>query len=177
MRSSPASEQQHQPGQPAADQPQAEQPQAEQPSAEAALQERVDDLDDRYRRALADLDNYRKRSARETERRVTEAQDAVTREWLEALDSIERALDNRADDDLRAVLEQMETILARLGVSRVGAQGERFDPSQHEAIAVVESGDAPDQSVLDVTRSGYRSGARTLRPAQVVVARAPASAD
>ncbi|MEA2158935.1 MAG: molecular chaperone GrpE, partial [Solirubrobacteraceae bacterium] len=114
-------------------------------------------LEDRYKRALADLDNYRKRSQREIERRVEEAREAALRDWLEAVDSVERALRMAPDDadGLRAVLEQMDSILARQGVQRFGAPGEQFDPARHEAIAVHESTDAPDRTIVGVERSGF----------------------
>jgi molecular chaperone GrpE len=132
-------------------------------------------MEDRYKRALADLDNYRKRSASEVERRVAESREAQLREWLEAIDSIDRAIqmtpENPAAEGLRAVLEQMEAILARQGVTRVGAVGERFDPERHDAVAVVPSAEAPDRTVLEVARSGFSLGDRVLRPAQVVVSR------
>jgi molecular chaperone GrpE len=142
------------------------------------LAARVAQLEDRYRRALADLDNYRKRSAREIERRVEDAREGLLRDWLDAVDSVERALQMDAPEGglqqgLRAVLEQMETTLARHGVTRIGAAGEPFDPERHEAIAVRETGDVPDRTVLEVMRSGWAVRGRVLRPAQVVVARAP----
>jgi molecular chaperone GrpE len=143
------------------------------PTEEPELQDRFDKLDDRYKRALADLDNYRKRSAKETERRVTEARDAAVRDWLEAVDSVERALLLGPDAGMTAVLEQMNGILERFGVERIAAAGQPFDPSLHEAIAVRETGEAPPQTVLDVARAGYHAGDRVLRPAQVVVARPP----
>jgi molecular chaperone GrpE len=127
--------------------------------------------DDRYLRALADLDNYRKRSAQEVERRVTEQADHLLLEWIEAIDSVDRALGMQPSDGLRSVLEQMEAILTRQGVERVGTAGDRFDPELHEAISVRESDEVPDRTVLDVARSGYRHGGRVLRPAQVVVSR------
>jgi molecular chaperone GrpE len=127
--------------------------------------------DDRYLRALADLDNYRKRSAQEVERRVTEGTERLLLDWIEAVDSVDRALAMQPSDGLRSVLEQMEAILARQGVERVGAAGDRFDPELHEAISVRESDGVPDRTVLDVARSGYRRGDRVLRPAQVVVSR------
>jgi molecular chaperone GrpE len=154
-------------------------PAAEAPPSEAdELRERVAQLEDRYRRALADLDNYRKRAAREVERRVEEAREALLRDWLDAVDSVERALRMDAPEaglqrGLRAVLEQMETTHARHGVTRIGAAGEPFDPERHEAIAVRETGDVPDRTVLEVMRSGWAVRGRVLRPAQVVVARAP----
>ena len=133
-------------------------------------------IEDRYKRALADLDNYRKRSAREIERRVSERSEQIARDWLEAVDSVERALGmaeptNPMAAGLRAVLEQMETILDRQGVSRLGAAGERFDPTRHEAVGVSETDEVPEGTIVDVTRSGFRLGDRVLRPAQVIVSR------
>jgi molecular chaperone GrpE len=133
-------------------------------------------LEDRLKRALADLDNYRKRSAKEVDRRVLESREAMLRDWLEAVDSIERALrmapEGPAAEGLRAVLEQMVSILERQGVTRTGDLGEPFDPERHDAISVRETDEAPDRTVVDVARSGYALGDRVLRPAQVVVSRA-----
>jgi molecular chaperone GrpE len=133
-------------------------------------------MEDRLKRALADLDNYRKRSSREVDRRVAESRESMLRDWLEAVDSIDRALqmdpDGAASAGLRAVLEQMESILARYGVTRTGDVGEPFDPERHEAISVRETDEAPERTVVDVARSGYALGDRVLRPAQVVVSRA-----
>jgi molecular chaperone GrpE len=141
----------------------------------AELRERVGQLDDRHKRALADLDNYRKRSVRLTESRIEEAGDAMLRDWLESVDSVERALrmepENPLAEGLRGVLDQMEAILDRQGVHRVGAPGEPFDPERHEAVAVHPTGEVPDRTVLDVARSGWVRGDRVLRPAQVVVSK------
>ena len=136
-------------------------------------------LDDRYKRALADLDNYRKRSAREVERRVEEGRDALLREWLEAVDTVERAA--RMDPDgplgqgMRALLDQIEGLLARHGVQRIGEAGEPFDPERHDAVAVRVTTDAPENAVVEVIRAGYAVDGRVLRPAQVAVARRPQS--
>ena len=145
------------------------------PAREPELLEDLARLEDRYKRALADLENYRKRSGREADRRVSEAREAVLRDWLDAVDSVERALRMSPEDQagLRAVLEQMDAILARQGVQRIGARGDQFDPERHEAIAVRETDDAPNRTILDVERSGFANGERVVRPAQVVVARAP----
>jgi len=141
----------------------------------AELRSRYDQLEDRYRRALADLDNYRKRSARDVERRVAESREVLVRDWLEAVDSVERALrmdpESEAAQGLRAVLDQMESILARQGVTRIGSAGEPFDPERHEAVGVVASDEVPDRSIVEVARSGFALGDRVLRPAQVIVAR------
>ncbi len=147
----------------------------------AELEERYAQLDDRYKRALADLDNYRKRAAAEVDRRVEESREALLRDWLQAVDSVERALRVGSPDDplftgLRAVLEQMEGTLARQGLTRVGAPGEQFDPERHEAVDLRPTDEQPDRTVVDVARSGWATRDRVLRPAQVVVAREPAQA-
>jgi molecular chaperone GrpE len=97
-------------------------------------------------------------------------------EWLEAVDSMERALGmaeptNPLAAGLRALLEQMEAILERQGITRIGAAGEQFDPELHDAVGVVETDEVPDRTVVEVARSGYALGDRVLRPAQVIVSR------
>ncbi|MBU3065749.1 nucleotide exchange factor GrpE [Nocardia sp. NEAU-G5] len=139
----------------------------------AALRDELATTQDRYRRALADLDNYRKRTEREAERQAAAARNRMLHEWLDAVDSVERALQMEpGDPGLSAVLEQMNAILARNGVARIDAAGTRFDPQRHEAIAVVPVDDAADQLIAQVARSGYtnRDG-EIIRPAQVVVGR------
>jgi molecular chaperone GrpE len=91
------------------------------------------------------------------------------------VDSVERAMrmqpENELAAGLRAVLEQMEGILERQGVQRIGAEGERFDPELHEAVGVRETDEVPDRTILELARSGYSLDGRVLRPAQVVVSR------
>ncbi len=137
-------------------------------------------LEDRWKRALADLDNYRKRAQREVEWRVGEAREALLADWLAAIDSVERALQMASPDEplyagVRALLEQLEASLARHGVTRLGAAGEPFDPERHEVVAVRDTDELPDRTVVEVARSGFALGDRVLRPAQVVVARGPAA--
>ena len=149
--------------------------QQEQAPQEPDLAEQLAATEDRFKRALADLDNYRKRAGRETDRRVAEAREALLRDFLEAVDSLERAstLDPGLAEGLSAVSGQLQAILARHGVHRIGEVGEPFDPERHEALAVRRTGEAPDRTVLDVVRSGYAVDDRVLRPAEVTVAQAP----
>lgn len=177
--SDPTAQRQEPQGQPGmdAERPQPTEPPAEPPPEEPGLAQQLADTEDRFKRALADLDNYRKRSGREIERRLQEDRERRLRDWLEAVDSVERALamhpENPLFEGLRAVLDQMEAILARQGVQRIGAAGEPFDPERMEAIGVRAADGVPDRTVLDIARSGYAMGDRVLRPAQVVVARTP----
>jgi molecular chaperone GrpE len=134
------------------------------------LEARYEQLEDRYKRALADLDNYRKRVARDVERRLEDGTDAVLRDWLELVDSVDRAA--RGDDETFAPLrDQIGAILDREGIARLGIEGEPFDPERHEAIGVRMSDEVPDRTIVDVPRSGFARGERVLRPAQVIVSR------
>jgi molecular chaperone GrpE len=151
-------------------------PETEETSDElSALRETNAQLEDRHKRALADLDNYRKRSKRELDQRVAESREALVRDWLEAVDAVDRAIamdpENPMAEGLRMVLAQMEGILERQGVRRIGRGGEQFDPERHEAIGVRETDDVPDRTVLDIARSGFEMGDRVLRPAEVIVSR------
>jgi molecular chaperone GrpE len=156
----------------------AQPPAPETESGSGELRAQLAAAEDRHKRALADLDNYRKRTARDLERLAGEAIDRAVVAWLEVVDSVERALrmdpDRSLAEGLRAVLEQIDAVLARQGVERIGRPGERFDPERHEAIGVVESDEAEAGTVVDVARTGYARDARVLRPAQVTVSRRPA---
>ena len=176
MQSSRASESEHreQAGSDVTEQAAGEQ--NEVPEGERNLETELAAMEDRYKRAVADLDNYRKRSLRELEGRIAEATDAQLLEWLQAVDSVDRALAMQFEhpefDGLIAVLDQMEAILARQGVQRIGARGEPFDPERHQAIGMRPDDGVPDGTVAEVVRSGYVRGGRVLRPAEVIVARA-----
>jgi molecular chaperone GrpE len=128
---------------------------------------------DRWLRARADLENYRKRSDREVERRVADARDRLLLDWLEVVDDVDRALSfgSVADAGLRPVQKQMHAVLARHGVERVEAEGASFDPELHEAVGVRDTDEAPQNTVVDVVRAGYRVGDRVLRPARVIVSK------
>ena len=138
-------------------------------------------IEDRYRRALADLDNYRKRAAREVARRTAEVRESMILDWLEVVDSVERAMQMEPEgpchEGLLAVMQQMDSVLQRHGVTRTGALGETFDPERHDAVATQAAGATPPHTVVEVPRSGFALGDRVIRPAQVVVARASEPSD
>jgi molecular chaperone GrpE len=147
-------------------------------SGTAELEAEIARLDDRFKRALADLDNYRKRTAKDVDRRIAEGTDALLADWLEVADSVQRALMmTPLDDGLRAVDEQIEATLARQQVTRLGEVGEPFDPDRHEAVAVAPATDRPDGTVVEVIRPGYARDGRVLRPALVAVAQRPRGDD
>jgi molecular chaperone GrpE len=138
---------------------------------------------DRYLRAVADLDNFRKRAARERTEAVQHANEALLRRLLPVLDNFEMALaaagPNATVESLTAgvamIHSQLRQTLVESGVEEVNAAGQAFDPNLHEAVSQLESADTPEGHVLHQVRKGYRLHGRLLRPASVVVARPPAS--
>jgi len=140
---------------------------------------------DRYLRALADFDNFRRRVAREREEWRRLAQEELLREILPVLDNFDRALAAEpapgADGGFRAGVELIHRdflkALERIGVRPYGAVGEPFDPQRHEAVGRVERADVADQTVVHETQRGYLFHERVLRPARVVVAVEPLPPD
>ncbi|MFF3438503.1 nucleotide exchange factor GrpE [Streptosporangium sp. NPDC002721] len=141
------------------------------------LQDQVADLQDRWRRALADLDNLRKRVGRDAERTRSEERARAAGEWLPVLDNLDRALEHAGTDPgsivdgMRAIRDQAQEVLSRLGYTRRDDEGAVFDPARHEAVGVLSQEGVPDGTVLQVVRPGYGDGERQLRPALVVVAK------
>src|ERR1700756_848692 len=138
---------------------------------------RIAELEDARLRALADLDNMRKRCAAQIRRAEEDAKAAVARQWLPVIDSLDLALAHAtADpatifDGVEAVRDQALGVLARLGFPRRDDRGARFDPTRHEAVAARSNPDTEADVVAEVVRPGYGEGDHQLRPAQVVVAR------
>lgn len=138
---------------------------------------------DRYVRAVAELDNYRKRVARERTELIQQANERLIRELLPVLDHFEAALATGGNaNQLEAfktgvamIFNQLRQVLAAAGVQEIDATGQPFDPALHEAVAHQETRDVPDGHVLQQTRKGYRLNGRLLRPASVVVAQVPAA--
>ncbi|HWF81797.1 MAG TPA: nucleotide exchange factor GrpE [Streptosporangiaceae bacterium] len=143
---------------------------------------RLAEAQDQRLRALADLDNLRKRCATQVSRTRAEASSTVAAEWLPVVDNLDRALSHsHADPDaiiegVEAVREQALAVLEGLGFGRRSDAGEKFDPARHEAVAARPDPTAESGTVLEVVRAGYGEGDHQLRPAQVVVATGPGEA-
>lgn len=144
----------------------------------ADLRSQVRELADLRLRALADLDNLRKRCATQIGQAAAEGRASVASAWLPVVDNLDRALDHsQADPDViiqgvRSVRDQALQVLAGLGYPRRDDVGEPFDPARHDAVAVLSDPDVAAGTVIDVIRPGYGDGDQQLRPAQVVVAKA-----
>ncbi|WP_353649911.1 nucleotide exchange factor GrpE [Nakamurella sp. A5-74] len=121
-------------------------------------------------RVSAEYANYRKRVDRDREQVVLAAKSAVVTDFLAVLDDVDRA---EAHGDLtgafKTVADKLGGILGKLGVERVGATGEKFDPALHEAVQFATSDEVTEQTVTGVLRVGYSISGRLVRPAVVVV--------
>lgn len=170
-------------------------PPAAEPAAEAspepqadplaqALQEAAQWKDLAYRNA-AELDNFRKRAAREAQETRAYANADLLRAILPVLDNFEMGLEAaRAESEtsmifmgMSMVQRQLADFLRDMGVQEVEALGRAFDPNLHDAVAQEASADVSEGTVLRVTRRGYKLKERLLRAASVVVSSGPATSD
>jgi molecular chaperone GrpE len=132
-----------------------------------------DEYLDLARRTQADFENYRKRAAREAAVAGERAKSGLVRELLPIVDNLERALRSAEEGEqhlaegVRLVHAELIAVLERNGVEQFDPAGDRFDPSEHEALSVRNDGEPG--VVLDVVEKGYRTNGAVLRPARVVV--------
>jgi molecular chaperone GrpE len=139
---------------------------------------------DRYMRAVADLENFRKRTIREKDELRQFATANVVEDIIPILDNLSLGLAAaRQQTDVKAivegvghVLEQFKSTLAKHGLKEINPQGLAFDPNQHDCISHQPSPDVPEEKVSQVVRLGYALNGRLLRPASVVVSSGPAKA-
>lgn len=143
----------------------------------AALQSKADENWDSYLRASAELENVRKRAARDVENARKFALDRFAGALLAVVDGLEMGIqshENADADQLRsgseATLKLLSTTLERFGVAEVDPLGDPFDPELHEAMTMQPSADVEPGTVVTVFQKGYTLNGRLLRPARVVVA-------
>ncbi len=138
-----------------------------------------DTLLDRMARMQAEFDNARKRASREQQEYRDYALSDAIKSLLPTLDSFERALHTSASQtsDLRngveLIYKQLQDSLGKLGLRRIPAKGEPFDPHLHEAIEMVETTEVPDHQIVEELQGGYKLKDRLIRPAMVKVANNP----
>ena len=142
------------------------------------LRQKAEDNWNRYLRIAAELDNLRRRSARELENAHKFGVERLVQAVLPVRDSIEAALEAGADADAatllegeRATLRLLDQALESVSVREIDPLGEPFDPTKHEAMSVLPSAEAEPDSVLEVIQKGYEIHDRLIRPARVIVAR------
>lgn len=148
----------------------------------AKLREERDDLQNRLLRLAADLDNIRRRQAREIDSAKQRERENILRGVVEAIDNFDRALaacgaeQSEWLEGLEGIRQQLLEVLRRSGARPFDATGAKFDPQRHEAVAAVAVPGREDGTIMEVIQTGYEfeEGAIVLRPARVVVVRQPA---
>lgn len=133
---------------------------------------------DKYLRSVAELDNYRKRAARERADYIKYANENILRDLLPILDNMERAREHASGggeiapflEGLDLIQAQFRDILSRYGVEVIEALGREFDPNFHEAVMQVPGDAETDNKVVEEFARGYLLNGRLLRPAKVSVA-------
>lgn len=132
-------------------------------------------LKDQYLRLMAEYDNYRKRSQKEREALYGDVRAEAVKTLLPVMDNLERAVaapctDTAYAQGVEMTLKQCAELLASMGVTRIEAEGQPFDPNLHDAVMHIEDESSAEGMIVQVFQQGYRMGDRILRHAMVKVA-------
>ncbi|MBY6203469.1 nucleotide exchange factor GrpE [Halomonas denitrificans] len=148
--------------------------------AQADLGARVERLTEALARSQAEMVNQERRLEREMDKARKFALERVMRDFVPVLDSLDQAMESVGDGDGSSAVEGLALtrklalkVLEAHGLETIDPAGKPFDPSWHEAMTAVPSEDAEPDSVIEVLQKGYALNGRLLRPARVVVAKAP----
>ncbi len=144
----------------------------------AAAEGRALESRDLYMRALAELENVRKRASRDVEQAHKFALERVAHDLIGVKDSLELGLANSAPTDklregTEATLKLLSKALEKAGLTEIVPQGEQFNPELHEAMLAQPSAEHVPNSITQVVQKGYQLNGRLLRPARVIVAKEP----
>jgi molecular chaperone GrpE len=149
-------------------------------AALAAAEARATENRNSYLRAVAEMDNFRKRSEREIDNARKFAIERFAQELVPVGDALEAGINAGAANPGPALLEGAQATLRQLhrafdkgGIKIIDPAGQPFDPEWHEAMAVQESAEQPANTVLSVIQKGYSLNGRLLRPARVIVSKSP----
>ena len=134
-----------------------------------------DELDDRYKRILAEFENFKKRSAKEREGLYNSILSDVIEVILPVVDNLENAAKVETKDEsykqgVELVLKQFKDVLSSKGIEEIKTIGETFDPSLHEAVSSVQDDTKGEKEIVQEYRKGYKIGNRVIRHSMVVVA-------
>jgi molecular chaperone GrpE len=148
-----------------------------------AQAEKAAEYHDMLLRTAAEFDNYKKRIAREKQESAKLANEAILQKLIPVLDNFEMALaavgntQNISVESMQTgvnmILQQLKSTLKDTGLEEINATGQKFDPNVHEALSQQESAEVPEGQVLQQLRKGYKLRDRLLRPAGVIVSKAP----
>ena len=134
----------------------------------------LEELTDRYKRIMAEFENYKKRAQKDKETLYGRTLSDVVEIILPVLDNLENAAKAETQDasykqGVEMVLKQFKDVLASRGVEEIKAIGETFDPSIHEAVSSVDDPNVESQKIVQEYRKGYKFGSKVIRHSMVVV--------
>ncbi len=138
-------------------------------------QEELDDLTDRYKRVMAEFENFKKRNQKEREGLYKSIIGDVVESILPIMDNLENALKVETKDEnykqgVELVLKQFQEVLVKFGVEEIQALGNTFDPELHEAVSSIQDTTKGEQEIVEEYRKGYKIGTKVIRHSMVVVA-------
>ena len=138
-------------------------------------QEELDDITDRYKRILAEFENFKKRSGKERESLYNMILSDIVSSILPILDNLENAVKAESKDEeykkgIELVLKQFQDTLKSKGVEEIKTVGENFDPELHEAVSSVQDDTKGEKEIVQEYRKGYKIGTKVIRHSMVVVA-------
>ena len=138
-------------------------------------QEELDDVTDRYKRVLAEFENFKKRSRKERESLYSSILGDVVEAMLPVVDNLENAAKVETQDEnykkgVEMVLKQFKDVLQSKGVEEIKTVGETFDPSLHEAVSSIQDEELGEKEIAQEYRKGYKIGNKVIRHSMVVVA-------
>lgn len=141
----------------------------------ALAEEEITSLKDKWLRAVADLENYKKRTRREIEDATFRARQDLLSSFFPTADNLDRALELARDNEnlfkgIEMVSREFRGALTKFGIESVPGVGHPFDPAIHEALQQIDSPDHAPGVVIREFEKGYRQGDRLLRPARVIIA-------
>ncbi len=142
---------------------------------EVVPKQEYDELDDRYKRILAEFENFKKRSNKEREGLYNTILSDVIEVILPVIDNLENAAKIETKDEeykkgVELVLKQFKDVLESKGIKEIKAVGETFDPELHEAVSSIQDDNLGVQEIAQEYRKGYKIGNRVIRHSMVVVA-------
>ena len=138
-------------------------------------QQELDELNDRYKRVLAEFENFKKRSGKERETLYNSILSDLIGGFLPIMDNLENALKAETKDSeykkgVELVHKQFKDLLKSKGVEEIPAVGETFDPTLHEAVNSVQDDTKGEKEIVQEYRKGYKIGSKVIRHSMVVVA-------
>ena len=141
----------------------------------SAVNNELEEMTDRYKRILAEFENYKKRSQKERESLYNMITGDVLTSILPVMDNLEKAAAVKTEDTsyqegVKLVVKQFSDVLNKFGMEEIESVGKRFDPELHDAVSHIEDPNKGEQEIVEEYRKGYKIGTKVIRHSMVIVA-------